>query len=173
MASSHVAAGVAVKVSGPAPLVPQSHPQHRRAVINVQVSSHLGKQHLQHSSFLKSQRSSFNNKPPHLVWRGGRGPKRRPEYFSRASSLPVHASQSAGNSRQGSGRNDNPGEEEKPQIWELMLKRFFGGAQGKMGEKVMASLLKTTSAPIGIYVSEPLTALHRLDPRVKQVRFSL
>jgi hypothetical protein len=173
MASSHIAAGVAVKVSWPAPSVPQSHPQHQRTVINVQVSSCLGKQYFRRSSFLKSQQSSLHNYPPHLVRRGGRGPKRRPEYFSRASSPTVHASQSAGNSRQGSGRNDDPGEEEKPQIWELMLKRFFGGAQGKMGEKVMASLLKTTSAPIGIYVSEPLTALHRLDPRVKQVRFSL
>eukprot|EP00850_Spirogloea_muscicola_P000927 SM000003S11172 [mRNA] locus=s3:1368310:1370902:- [translate_table: standard] len=39
-----------------------------------------------------------------------------------------------------------------------------------LGERVLGALINTTAAPLGSYVAEPQTALHRLDPRVKQVR---
>eukprot|EP00850_Spirogloea_muscicola_P018608 SM000172S03081 [mRNA] locus=s172:267526:270202:+ [translate_table: standard] len=38
-----------------------------------------------------------------------------------------------------------------------------------LGERVLGALINTTAAPLGSYVAEPQTALHRLDPRVKQV----
>eukprot|EP00899_Mesostigma_viride_P009484 jgi/Mesvir1/18537/Mv11542-RA.1 len=36
------------------------------------------------------------------------------------------------------------------------------------GPDILSILVKTTSAPIGTFVAEPVTLLHKLDPRVKQ-----
>lgn len=100
------------------------------------------------------------------LWRGGRGPKRRLRMHENPG-RPVQVG--ASYSESSSTSQDESDDDEKPPLWGIVLKGFLG-TQDKVGEKVMASLLKTTQAPIGIYVSEPVTALHRLDPRVKQVR---
>ena len=39
-----------------------------------------------------------------------------------------------------------------------------------LNERITDFLVNTSTPPIGSYMSEPLTVLHRLDPRVKQVR---
>ncbi|CAI5997658.1 unnamed protein product [Closterium sp. NIES-64] len=38
-----------------------------------------------------------------------------------------------------------------------------------LGERVMSGIVNSSSAPIGSFIAEPVTALHRLDPRVKQL----
>ncbi|GJP51522.1 hypothetical protein CLOM_g10687 [Closterium sp. NIES-68] len=38
-----------------------------------------------------------------------------------------------------------------------------------MGERVMSGIVNSSSAPIGSFIAQPATALHRLDPRVKQL----
>lgn len=138
-------------------------PQRLSFYAKIQLLPYLDTHH-RRASFRRSQRNAAGLGLPSLLWRGGRGPKRRLQKLE-PSRIKVEASVSHSSSTA-----EESSDDEKPPLWGLVLKGFLGGAQGKVGEKLMATLLKTTSAPIGSYVSEPITALHRLDPRVKQVR---
>ncbi|CAI5481377.1 unnamed protein product [Closterium sp. Yama58-4] len=57
------------------------------------------------------------------------------------------------------------GSGEKRRWWQW---RAWRGRES-LGERVMSGIVNSSSAPIGSFIAEPVTVLHRLDPRVKQL----